>query len=534
MRVTILDGYVDEPSRLGVPPFMSPYPRYGAGAVIAAGHTPEYMTVDHWRRGSRPSGDFLFIISGALVPGKYLRAMPMSGRELERILEWAPMDTVVWHPSGPEKRLQAKQIWDCDPDAWLYDALTSGSGTGRRRTAEEWGEWPLLGTQAIKQHQDFPQPLICEIDMSYGCPHYITGGCSFCTEPLFGKPVYRSPASVIAEIRGLAGAGCTNFRLGGQSCIFSYMAQGVGETPTPKPNVKTLSELFKGINSVSGIRVMHTDNADPSVMAEHPEESGRILEMIVRSCTSGNVLSLGLESADPAVAEANNLNSTPEETLEAIRMINAIGRERGPTGLPALLPGLNFIAGLGGETPLTFELNKQFLERVAGAGLALRRINIRQVSPVRKPFPRSGSKKPFIRFREFVRNSIDPLMLERVAPVGTVLNGVFTEVRIGKLTFSRQIGTYPLLVGVPQAIPPGEFANLKVTALGSRSLTAVQYPLDINNCELSALEALPGIGRKRAIRLFRARPIASAHEIGGALGCADAAQKVAEYAGIRQ
>ena len=80
MKITILDGYIDEPSRLGVPPFISPYARYIFGAARAAGYEPEYMTIDHHRQGQRPAGDILFMISGALVPGKYLRTMPMSFR----------------------------------------------------------------------------------------------------------------------------------------------------------------------------------------------------------------------------------------------------------------------------------------------------------------------------------------------------------------------------------------------------------------------------------------------------------------------
>jgi hypothetical protein len=39
----------------------------------------------------------------------------------------------------------------------------------------------------------------------------------------------------------------------------------------------------------------------------------------------------------------------------------------------------------------------------------------------------------------------------------------------------------------------------------------------VNGCQLSALEALPGIGRKRAIRLFRARPICKESELTDAL-----------------
>lgn len=520
MKVTILDGYIDEPSRLGVPPYMSPYPRYMAGAVLAAGHEPEYMTVDHWRRGRKPSGGLLMAISGPMVPGKYLRSMPMSVREAAAILDGSGVESYLWHPSEPPAAMRlskAHHLWGCDPDAFLFDILANGGPERRRRTPEEWAEWPVLGAGIVSQHQDFPQPLTAELDLSYGCPHYVTGGCSFCTEPLYGEPAFREPADVVVEARALLKAGCTNFRLGGSSCLLSYRAEGIGETDRPKPSIKALHELFDGLSRLYGVRVLHTDNADPGVIAAHPEESRRALEMVVDVCTSGNLLSLGLESADPAVAEANNLNSAPDDALAAIRMINEVGACRGPTGLPMLLPGLNFLSGLEGETEDTFGMDLAFLKGVLDSGLMLRRINIRQVSPTRREFAKTWNKKSFIRFKEQVRSGIDAPMLERVAPTGTVLRGVFTEVMIGKVMFARQIGTYPILVGMPQDLEPGIFLDAKVTSHGSRSLTAVEYPLDVNTCQLSALEALPGVGRKRALRLFRARPIKDAAGLRDAL-----------------
>jgi radical SAM superfamily enzyme with C-terminal helix-hairpin-helix motif len=534
MKVTILDGYVDEPSRLGVPPYISPYPRYMAGAAIAAGHEPEYMTVDHWRMGTHPSGDLVMIISGPIVPGKYLRTMPMSRRELAAIVKSYDADAFVWHPSEPPGPTTAEghHIWGCDPDAYLSDLLTGGTPRKRRRTPEEWAEWAILGAGTVRQHQDFPQPLIAELDLSYGCPHYITGGCSFCIEPLYGEPSSRRPADVMDEARAILKAGCTNLRLGGCSCIFSYWAIGTGETDRPKPNVKALHDLFDGLFRLPGIRVLHTDNADPGVMAAHPEETARVLEMIVSACTSGNVLSLGLESADPAVAEANNLNSTPADAMAAIRMINAAGAERGPTGLPMLLPGLNILCGLDGESPATFDANMRFLSSVLDSGLSLRRINIRQVAPTRRDFTTAVKKKEFVRFKEQVRNVIDAPMLARIAPAGSVLVGVFTEVKIGKVMFGRQIGTYPILVGMPQDLEPGKFLDVKVASHGSRSLTALEHPLDINSCQLSALEAIPGIGRKRAIRVFRARPIKNRQALLEALDEPKLAETIMDFAGI--
>jgi radical SAM superfamily enzyme with C-terminal helix-hairpin-helix motif len=532
MRVTILDGYIDEPSRLGVPPYISPYPRYVAGAIIAAGHEPEYMTIDHWRQGKRPSGQLLFIISGAQVPGKYLRAMPMSEKELERILNFTEIETHVWYSSEPAESVtgnSAHHVWDCDPDAYIHDMLTGGTGKKRRRTPEEWASWPIAGAGIVNQHVDFPQPLIAEIDMSYGCPHYITGGCSFCTEPLLGEPIFRIEQDIIAEFKALLEIGCTNFRLGGQSCIFSYVAIGIGETDKPRPNVGAIASLFKGISKLPGIKVLHMDNADPGIIAAYPEESSEILKILVKSCTSGNLLSLGLESADPVVAEKNNLNSNPTEVMTAIRAINKVGGERGSTGLPKLLPGLNFLAGLEGETQETFEFNSQFLNEVLASGLLVRRINIRQVAPTRRMFAKPGNKKAFIRFKKYVRENIDTRMLEKVAPTGTLLKNVFTEVKIGKLMFARQIGTYPILIGIPQNLDPGTFLEVKVTGHGSRSLTAVGYPLDINNCSLSTLEALPGVGKKRAIRLFHSRPIETEEDLAIALDEQELARLISSY-----
>ena len=159
----------------------------------------------------------------------------------------------------------------------------------------------------------------------------------------------------------------------------------------------------------------------------------------------------------------------------------------------------------------------------------LRRINIRQVASTRRNFPRQKHRKEFMRFKRFVREEIDPAMLERVVPSGTVLKDVYTELKKGKLTFARQIGTYPLLVGIPQDLELGSFLNVAITGHGSRSVTGVEYPLDVNHCQMSALEALPGIGRKRAARMVRARPIGSAEELERALDGPEPAGKIIEY-----
>ena len=82
----------------------------------------------------------------------------------------------------------------------------------------------------------------------------------------------------------------------------------------------------------------------------------------------------------PAVIAANNLKAQPEEVFRAIRIVNEEGGMR-RDNVPELLPGLNFVCGLAGETVKTYDLNEQFLARVRDAGLSIRRVNIRQVMP---------------------------------------------------------------------------------------------------------------------------------------------------------
>ena len=50
---TIIDCYTDEPSGLGVPPYLGTFPRYIYGALKEQGHNPYYLTIDDirlWKR----------------------------------------------------------------------------------------------------------------------------------------------------------------------------------------------------------------------------------------------------------------------------------------------------------------------------------------------------------------------------------------------------------------------------------------------------------------------------------------------------
>ncbi|MDG6221000.1 MAG: radical SAM protein [Candidatus Thermoplasmatota archaeon] len=523
MRVLIIDGYVDEPGNLGVPPYFGIYPRYLAGAAESAGAEADYFTIDDWRGEGIPleGYDAAAIIGGTAVPGKYLAAMPASPQELERLFASLFTKRFPIVPVGPMTACTGG-----DPVARFHDIIKNGEAKDRKMTMAEWNDWAVRGALLAKKAFR-GKPMMAEVETYRGCVRYFTGGCSFCIEPSKGKPVFRKPKDVVREIKALCGAGMEHIRLGGQTCIFSYMADGVGKTETPKPSPESIEELFSSIKkSAPDLRTLHVDNGNPAVIAENLKEARKVAHLLVEYCTSGNVVALGLESADPVVAKENNLNSTADQAFKAIKLLNEVGGERGENGLPKLLPGINFLGGLKGETQNTYKLNLAFLESILLSKLLIRRINVRQVKWQSATGRRFFDRTSFLRFKEAVRERIDNPMLSKLVPEGTVLREVYTELHDGNTTFGRQMGSYPLLVGIPYKMDLGVWLDVTIVGHGKRSVTGVEHPINVNTANVRALEALPGIGRKRALRLFHKRPMDNWNDVLNALDDEDAARRI--------
>ena len=504
-KVVLIDGYIDDPAALGVPPYISPMIRAVAGAAADAGAEVEYLTIDGIRKHAEiPEADVSVVLSGNTVPGKYLRSMPMSAKELRSLAPkldgWKMIGgSAAFSPDAEGFDFRIAK----DLAASLYDGLTGREVGERLRTLDEWNRWMLKGAEIVTSHPDFPRPLMVEIESYRGCHRWSTGGCSFCIEPSKGRPLMRAPEDILGEAKLLKELGVRNVRIGGQTCIISYGSDP--DSPCPVPNVDAVRTLFEGLKKLE-FDCLCVDNADPAVIATHPSESEEIVRILADCCTSGNVLAMGLESADPVVGMKNNLNATAEQLLEAVKIVNRAGGERGPEGLPKVLPGINLICGLDGETESTYAQDAELLKTILDEGLMVRRINIRQVIDSRRKFNVRINTDRFKRFKEEIRENIDRPMLERCIPAGTVLRGVWTEVRDGNITFGRQPGSYPILVGIPYKVELERSYDVIVTGWGYRSVTGLTYPFEINSMPMSSLSALPGIGKKRASALALKRP----------------------------
>ena len=554
LDVTIVDGYVDEPAHFGVPPYVSTYPRYTAGALVDAG-VPEaqvtYHTIDglrddrsNWR--DVVDADLVVYTGGMTVPGKYVGGTPAEPDEVREIAWTADGTTLLGGPvrfgvgeenAGAQDMARDDLDYDfvamADVEAAAYDLVHSGleGFENRYRDYDEVARWARQGAFVVEQHPNHPDYLIAELETSRGCAYR----CSFCTEPMYGDPGFREAREVVDEVDALSNHGVAHFRIGRQADILAF--GGDGEAPNPD----ALRRLYEGIRDVApDLQTLHLDNMNPVTIVDYPERSREGIEIIAEHNTPGDTAAFGLESADPVVQEENNLLVTAEECLEAVRVVNeAAGwrpgedRSAAPTygdaaarRLPKLLPGINLVHGLAGERAETFEHNRAFLDSVLDAGLLLRRVNIRQVMAFEgTEMAETGAslarkhKKQFKRYKRAVREEVDRPMLERVAPPGTVLPDVHAEYHKDGKTFGRQLGTYPLLVAVPGERPLGEVMDVAVVDWGYRSVTGVPYPLDLNAASLDELRAIPGIGRDRAADIVVGRPHETVPRIDGtALG----------------
>ena len=478
MKYTILDCYTDEASGLGVPPYLGTYPRYIYGQLKAEGHEVSYMTIDDlrlWKKYKKikketsekektniliynltkndaeavlSNTEVLIIVLGVHVPGKYLTALPGTLHEVVPMLKDLPCRKILTGPAVFGTQLEGGKFYE----KVQHDFEIKDYGVA----FNELDKYALAGAEILKH---IPYRAMIEIETGRGCK---VGKCSFCTEPIKSRFINRNMESVVKEVKEYYRHGARYFRLGKQADFYA----------SDRP-IELLQRIRK---ECPKIEVLQIDNVNPnSVVAPGGEE---ITKAIVEYCTPGNIAAFGVESFDPAVVKENLLNTAPAMAMKAIRIINQYGAERGGNGLPKFLPGINIIFGLLGENKETHKKNMEALQQVMKEGLMLRRINIRQVAVLPDTYleKHGGTKylrknKKYIwKWRNEIRQKIDYPMLGRILPKGTIMTDVFTEMYDGKTTFCRQMGTYPLVIGVKGRLPLNQKIKIKVVDYMLRSI----------------------------------------------------------------
>ena len=480
MHYTILDCYTDEASGLGVPPYLGTYPRYWYGKLKKEGHTVSYLTIDDlrlWKKYNNKKRepkesektniliynltknsaeailqrtDVLLVNLGVHVPGKYLTALPGTLREVVPLIKDLPMKKILTGPVVFGTQLEGGKFFE-QIDLSIFDDV--------QRCDFLFEEVNTLAEKSAAILEQIPDKRVIEIETGRGCN---VGKCSFCTEPIKSSFINRQKEAVVKEVEAFYRQGARYFRLGKQADFYA------SDRPI---------ELLKEIREhCPDIEVLHIDNVNPNSVVKPGGEE--ITKAIVEYCTEGNVAAFGVESFDPAVVKANLLNTMPAIAMKAIRIINQYGAERGKSGLPKFLPGINIIFGLLGETKETHTLNRAAFQQILDERLLLRRINIRQVAVLPNTYLEQHggvkflrkNKKYYWKWRNEIRQQVDFPLLQRLVPKGTILTDVFTEMYDGKTTFCRQTGTYPLVIGVHGRLPLQQKIAIRVTNHMLRSI----------------------------------------------------------------
>jgi radical SAM superfamily enzyme with C-terminal helix-hairpin-helix motif len=335
----ILDGYVDEPACLGVPPYISPYIRTVAGALLEHRFTVRYLTIDQLRKEPLRIADLnnaslLVMIAGVTVPGKYLGGTPATLTEIQQVghmvhgpkkLIGGPIGFGYAGEGGQKAIRQVISGFDAQllgEPAVALDNYLMGKGAAGMLDYTRTDPWSIAGSSVITQHPSYPF-VMCELETARGCSHGATGGCSFCTEPFYGMPRYRDISGISAEVAALYSHGSRHFRVGRQPDILAYGA-GAGEFPSPEP--EKIDALFSAIRAAApDLKTLHIDNTNPATIARHEDGAREALRAIIRHHTPGDVAAFGMETADPAVVAANNLKALPDEVFRAIEIVNEEG-----------------------------------------------------------------------------------------------------------------------------------------------------------------------------------------------------------------
>jgi len=499
----VLDCYTVEPSGLGVPPYVSTYVRAAWSALKRAkpGAEVKYLTIDDVRwclAGGKTAvaepfsdpltysatvnraeavqllrdADSVVVIAGDKVPSVHLHAVNASLEEIARAMACVRGRRYLLGPMATYAKGNAEY-------AGLFDAvhthtITSGDLALGSSTGAPYGQLRADRDSFTGLIEQMPWKPIAELELYRGCTRRVF--CDFCNEPEKSPVVaFRDVEDVLEETEQLYAAGVRNFRLGQQTCFFSYQNR----------DAEVIQSLLAGIRErCPELEVLHIDNADPLAVAS--PSGKRIAHLVAEYCTEGNCAPMGIESFDTKVIDTNHLTCTPEILLRAVENVNEAGAARGPGGLPKLLPGLNLIYGLPGESHATHIANLHWLGRILDAGLLCHRTNVRQArafpgTPLAKigalgPLP---SAEHFASWKADIDFGWDQPMKERVYPTGLLIPGLHSYFVGRDGTWWRRLGSYSIqIVEESSATPVGTEADLTVTGhaprviFGKRLVTA--------------------------------------------------------------
>lgn len=481
----IIDCYTDEPSGLGVPPYLGVHSRYIAGYLEKENINYYYLTIDDLRydKGERHfeksfnkrilnmttnyenvknilyKANNIYIVMGCFVKYEYVSAEPPTFIEVKDLLNEYVKDKnkVLFYALGRNNipKEIVKQTIPEDSFNEIYFGNTYNYFLKSKNSfTPNYNDLKNIAMKSSGVLKQLNRPLIIEIETATGCDR--NPGCVFCIEGLRGLPLqFREINDILLEIKALYDKGARYFRLGKQPNFYSYMDR----------NPKKLEKLLKSITTeCPDIKTLHIDNASPHNVAT--EDGEEITRLIAKYCTDGNIAPFGIESFDPIIREKCNLNGTIEDIHNSIAILNKYGKERGKTGLPKLLPGINIIYGLDGQNEKTLKYNLDNFEKIMLSDNFVRRVFVRKLtSPYGEQFDKYSEEEllEFEKWQGLVDEKFSLPMLKKVFPIGLTIKDVRMEMYQDENSILRQMGTCPVRIIIKnQKLDLDKFYNIKI------------------------------------------------------------------------
>ena len=492
----IIDGYTDEPSGLGVPPFLSVHSRYIAGTLSQQKRKYYYLTIDDLRycdgethfensfnkrilnttknkdnvKDILKNANNIFVVMGCFVKYEYVSAEPPTFLEMEKLLnKYSLKETnkVLFYSLGGNE-LTRRHIKKTVPENLFndivfgntYNYFIDNSGNRFNPNYDKLKDIAIASSDVLKQLE---RPLVIEIETATGCNR--KPGCTFCIEGMRGLPLqFRKREDIVNEIHSLYEAGALYFRLGRQPNFYAYR----------DCNAKEIELLFKEIwEKCPNIKTLHIDNVSPHNV--DTKEGEDITKIVAKYTTDGNITPFGVESFDPVVRKKCNLNGTIDDIHKSIAIINKYGKERGKTGLPKLLPGINIIYGLDAQTEKTLQYNLDNLKKILDSGNWVRRVFVRKLtSPYGEQFDHYNEKelKEFHEWSNTIGKEFSVPMLKQVFPIGLVISELRMEMYKDGDSILRQMATCPVRVVIKnKKLKLDHFYKIKVIGyVGNRTI----------------------------------------------------------------
>lgn len=463
-EVVILDCYTDEPSGYGVRPYLGTHQIHLSQALSHKGVAHTYMTIDDLRyaKGARSNGvdnigvlnitrnaenaldivrnaRTIYIVMGCFVQYEYFACKPPTADEVSGFLADSLAKKVLFYVMGTSNEIDrsfresqlATMLSEIEVGNTYRHVLEGPAQVTGGHIAPNYGLLDAISSARPSLVDDLLAPVIAEIETGTGCN---TPTCYFCIESARSPKIrYRSAASIVKQVKSLYDCGVRHFRLGRQPNFFHYGRHDVDE----------LERLLAGIRAVCPeLKMLHIDNVN---IVDVVGRTGRdFTRLVVEYCTSGNIAPFGIESFDDSVREASGVIGSAAQVMEAIAIVNEYGAARGPDGLPRLLPGINLIYGLKGQTTETHAINISHLQEILRRGYMTRRLYYRSVTrPTGVSFGEEAIDDVAAyrrNFEEIVREFVLP-MQELVYPEGGTIRDLMEVRNDGHSSQLRTFGT---------------------------------------------------------------------------------------------